>query len=465
MRRVLVIGVFLACVACKKPPENAALGPSGPPVGPPATDGGPPPQPGSDPHRIGGMGAGPWGNGTLTVYNASQGLLESPLSASVDESENLWVVTEKALYLLAPGAQKFRRYTAQDGLHVGPGYTEPPDITLVQGGGRNECFVGYFARDTNGPGAHTANDPWAHMGKMDQVLLRADGSLETRRYDLRNSNDGFYYETRTIMSMLYDHFQHPGDLYVGSNHGVTLIHPAKWRLPANSTEAANPIAVEREWYGDHVHPWVCRGGPCSDPTRSSTFGDWFGLTLAADGRLWMGGITSAGAIGWKADLTEWTQSWAPINPFNPAFGDPYPGNPPVFNPPREGDPVNIRGVAVTPDGTAWFASGEVEAWRGPTYGLASWDGRTFLHVDPTSLGAIEYNILELTTIPDGRLVLGFPTSGLLVWKPGEPRGHRLTVSNGLPGEQIRRVSLDLMHQPPLLMVPTDGGLAVLRNVP
>jgi hypothetical protein len=179
----------------------------------------------------------------------------------------------------------------------------------------------------------------------------------------------------------------------------------------------------------------------------------------------MGGITSAGAIGWKADLTEWTQSWAPINPFNPAFGDPYPGNPPVFNPPREGDPVNIRGVAVTPDGTAWFASGEVEAWRGPTYGLASWDGRTFLHVDPTSLGAIEYNILELTTIPDGRLVLAFPTSGLLVWKPGEPRGHRLTVSNGLPGEQIRRVSLDLMHQPPLLMVPTDGGLAVLRNVP
>jgi hypothetical protein len=35
----------------------------------------------------------------------------------------------------------------------------------------------------------------------------------------------------------------------------------------------------------------------------------------------------------------------------------------------------------------------------------------------------------------------------------------------LPGEQIRRVSLDLMHQPPLLMVPTDGGLAVLRDVP
>jgi len=179
----------------------------------------------------------------------------------------------------------------------------------------------------------------------------------------------------------------------------------------------------------------------------------------------MGGLTSAGAVGFREALSEWVQSWQPFNPFNPAFGDPYPGNAPVFNPPREGDPVNIRGVAVTADGTVWFASGEAEAWRGPTYGLASWDGRTFLHVDPTSLGGIEYNILELTALPDGRLVLGFPSSGLLVWKPGDPRGHRLTVSNGLPGERIGRVSIDLMHQPPLLMVPTDGGLAVLREVP
>jgi len=259
-----------------------------------------------------------------------------------------------------------------------------------------------------------------------------------RRYDLRNSNDGFYYETRTIMSMVYDHFQHPGELYVGSNHGVTLIRSAKWRLPANSTEASDPIQVEREWFADHVHPWVCRGGPCSDPTRASMFGDWFGLALAPDGRLWMGGLTSAGAINWKAALSDWVQSWAPFNPFVPAFGDPYPGNPPVFNPPREGDPVNIRGVAVTPDGVVWFASGEVEAWRGPTYGLASWDGHSFLHVDPTALGAIEYNILELTILPDGRLVLGFPSSGLLVWKPS------MSSTSGTKKEH--RHELNIEHQ-------------------
>jgi hypothetical protein len=88
-----------------------------------------------------------------------------------------------------------------------------------------------------------------------------------------------------------------------------------------------------------------------------------------------------------------------------------------------------------------------------------------VHIDPTRLGASEYNILELQALPDGRLVLGFPNSGLLVWTPGDARGHRLTVRDGLPGEQIRRMSLDRMHNPPILFVPTDGGLAAFRQVP
>lgn len=475
MRRVRVLGVLLVCLGCKReglPPIHE----SPPPVPdvdggtPPNVDAGPPP-PTFDPHRIGGMGAGPWGTASLTVYGSAQGLLEAPLSASVDETENLWVVTNRALYLLQPGAHNFRRYTAQDGLHVGPGFTDPPDFTWVEGGAKNECFVGYYFHDTHDPpdkDAHTANDPYAHRGKMDQVLLRSDGTLEARFYDLHNSPpSGFYYETREVTSMVYDHFQHPGNLYVGSNHGVTRVIPAKWRLPQTPAEQAWPGGVEKEWYADHVHPMVCRGGPC-DPnyaTRSVTFGDWFGLALGPDGRLWMGGLTSAGALGYREALDDWIKDWGSFNPFDPAFGDPYPGHPPVFNPPVEGDPVNIRAVAVTPDGMVWFASGEAEAWRGPTYGMASWDGHNFAYLDPTRLGALEYNILEMKALPDGRLVLGFPTTGLLVWKPGEPAGHRLTVREGLPGEHIRRLSLDLMHQPPLLLVPTDGGLLVLRDVP
>ncbi len=432
-----------------------------------AADAGPadagPADAGPDPHRIGGLGPGPFPAGDLFVYGSAQGLLEPPISASVDEAENLWVVSEKALYLMAPGAKVFRRYTAQDGLHYGPGYTEPPDITWVEGGAKNECFVGYYFHDTNDSmfmGAHTYLDPYAHMGKMDQVLLQPDGSLKVNRYDLRNSNDGHYYETRTITSMVYDHFQHPGNLYVGSNHGITRIIPAKYFPPPHLQDDPWNTWYERQWYADHVHPWVCMGGPCSDPNRPSTFGDWYGLTLAPDGRLWMGGLTTAGAIGFKDALQDWVQSWAPVNPFVPGFEWP-----PVFVPPVEGDPVNIRGVAVTPDGTVWFASGEAENWRGPTYGIAAYDGRHFTYFDPTKLGAIDYNILELQALADGRLVFGFPNSGLLVWTPGDAKGHRVTQRDGLPGERIGRMSQDRMHDPPLLMVPTDNGLAIFRDVP
>jgi hypothetical protein len=479
MRLLRALAVLVALVACRKgadspvivtPPEvvdggSPSQSPPAPDAGP--VDGGLPPDggpvdAGPAAHRIGGLGLGAFPSAPVTIYGSGQGLLEAPISASIDEGENLWVVTERALYLLAPGAKVFRRYTAQDGLHYGPGYTEPPDITLVEGGSKGECFVGYFARDTNASmfkDAHMWTDPWAHLGKMDQVLLQADGSLKVNRYDLRNSNDGHYYETRTIMSMVYDHFQHPGNLYVGSNHGVTRIVPAKYYPPPHLDIDPFNTWDERQWYADHVHPWVCIGGPC-DGTRVSTFGDWFGLTLAPDGRLWMGGLTNAGAIGFKDKLEDWVQSWQPVNPFVPAFEWP-----PVYLPAHMGDAVNIRGVAVTHDGVAWFVSGGAEGWRSPHYGIAAWDGKRFTYFDPIALGAVEDNILEVQALDDGRLLFGFAGSGLMVWEPGESKGRRITQRDGLPGERIGRIEIDRMHDPPLLIVPTDGGLAVFRSLP
>ena len=79
--------------------------------------------------------------------------------------------------------------------------------------------------------------------------------------------------------------------------------------------------------------------------------------------------------------------------------------------------------------------------------------------------AIENNILELQALPDGRLVLGFPSTGLVVWRPGDPKGHRITQREGLPGESVGRISLDQMVSPAALYVPVEGGLAVFRAVP
>ncbi|HYS11036.1 MAG TPA: hypothetical protein VEP66_20020 [Myxococcales bacterium] len=78
---------------------------------------------------------------------------------------------------------------------------------------------------------------------------------------------------------------------------------------------------------------------------------------------------------------------------------------------------------------------------------------------------MEDNILEVQALDDGRLLLGFQNSGLMVWEPGDAKGRRLTDRDGLPGTRIGRISQDHMHDPPMLFVPTDGGLAVFRNLP
>ncbi|MFL5359828.1 MAG: hypothetical protein ACJ78U_02585 [Myxococcales bacterium] len=496
---------MLAVVACRGGVAGgeAEVGPPGPlgsPPPDPGADGGTvnpapvpaPPDPGPpvvtppppDPHKVGGLGAGPWPVAPITVYGSAQGLLERPISASTDEAENLWVVTTRALYLMRPGEGTFRRYTAADGLHVGPGWTEPPDFTFVAGGkgvaaprpeipGKRgpipatigQAFIGYYAHDTHepqNPGAHTNVDPIAKLGKMDEVLLKEDMTLIVHRYDFHNSNDWHFYETREIMNAVYDHFHHPGELYVSSNHGVTRVQPENFRDPFTSAEKAFVPGVEKEYYADHVHPWVCDGAPCSSGARSM-FGDFFGLLLADDGRIWMGGLTTGAAIHWTPDLQLWRNSWKPDNPFDPAFGDG--SGPPIFETRREGDLVNIRAVAETMDGKIWFASGGNAGWRVPWLGLASWEGGTrFQYYDPHKLGALEGNILELVGWED-RLVFGFPNTGLLIWKPGEAKGQRFGIPQGLPGEQIGRLYLDRMTDPPALYVPTEGGLAVLRSLP
>jgi hypothetical protein len=460
---------LLAVAACRSQPDAASFTDSTQTGG----DGGgtfnTPPPPPPDPHRVGGLGAGPWPTAPITVYGSAQGLFEAPVSASTDEAENIWVVTNRALYLLAPGEKTFRRYTAADGLHVGPGWTEPPDFTFVVGGSAGECFVGYYAHDTHYPpdlNAHMYTDPIAHLGKMDQVKLNPDGTLQVNRYDFHNSNDWRYYETRTITSAYYDHFLHPGELYVGSQHGVTRVQPAKFRLPSTAAEKGDPWSVEKEWYADHVHPWTCDVGACNGgPTDHIVFGDFYALTMGDDGRLWMGGLTAAAAIHWTSDLQFWRYSWEPDNPFDPAM--PGSNGPLPFIPPHQGGFINLRAIAVTVDGTVWFASGEVESWRGPTYGLASWREENRYHMnytDPTAIGAAEYNVVEMVAWGD-KLVLGFPSTGLLVWKPGDARGKRMGFAEGLPGQAIGRMYIDRMVDPPQLLVPTEGGLAVLRALP
>jgi len=86
------------------------------------------------------------------------------------------------------------------------------------------------------------------------------------------------------------------------------------------------------------------------------------------------------------------------------------------------------------------------------------------YFDPTSLGATEYNILEVQALADGRLVFGFPSSGLLVWEPGEPKRRRLTQRDGLRAKASGACprTTCTTHR----CCSFDGrGLVIFRNVP
>jgi hypothetical protein len=193
-------------------------------------------------------------------------------------------------------------------------------------------------------------------------------------------------------------------------------------------------------------------------------GDWRGLALAPDGDLWVAGKWTAGKIRWTSDLSTWdTRPGHEAYAFN--FGDPYNpatgANPPVFQPPLEGDPVSMSAVAVAKDGTVWFASDSLST-RDPSYGLASFDGKSFHYVSFHSAGVSR--VRDLIALPDGRLAVASP-SGISLWDPSSGRTTSISGSASLPSDDVLRLELDTSVDPLSLHVATSAGAAVLRVLP
>jgi hypothetical protein len=157
---------------------------------------------------------------------------------------------------------------------------------------------------------------------------------------------------------------------------------------------------------------------------------------------------------------------------------------PVFCVGLEGDTVAISAVTETPDGLQWFASGpygyqpdtacpDQKANPGQKntgdrdLGVASFDPKTgkFTYYSPAQLGLPETNVRDMVALPDGRIVFASPTSGLTIWDPATKKSTPIRASQGtIPSDQVMRLELDLMVNPPALHVSTGGGAAVLRNL-
>src|SRR5438067_12685542 len=409
--------LFLACARGGEQPPGADAGPdlggggrpdAGPPdAGPP--DAGPPDAGPPDAGPTFG-GPGPWPSGNVT-YGQADGILAGDLGFdgivgfSTDETQNQWVATHSALYLMRPGEKTFRRYDASDGLHLQSnpvqycddsflggdrpcpifGAAGNPGISEITGGGPNEVFVGYYSpHNWDDPNDGTWGDPFRHMGKVDRVRLKSDGKLEVVRFDMVSGNTPMFWHNRWVFRLLYDHFIHKHELYVGTEHGIDKISPDKW-FPPNPHW---PYVDYLYWMSDHLHPRVCAHQWCTGNENLDTqmMGGWSGLAIDSNGDLWAGGKWSAGHIiytplaaelkpdgtpnsdgttGWlqrggkaythnfgeqwcgsAASVQMWNGSAWVVTPCSPGTN-----SPPVFPVPAPGDPADINAVTVTPDGT------------------------------------------------------------------------------------------------------------------
>jgi hypothetical protein len=466
----------------------------------------PPPSGGLTP---GSLGAGPWPAGNVS-YGANDGIQETPIvGMTTDESQNLWVATQAALYLLKPGANHFVRFAAAAGLHLpgnptptcfdwdGPGKTglktsgcedtdaNAPGISEITGGGPGEVFVGYWGLHLDNLGVITNSgdsslpdgtpvdgtklDPARHSGKLDRVRLQGDGRLEVVRLDVLSNDEVSFWHNRDVERMVYDHFVNRHELYVGFDHGVDKLQPDNWATPTSWF-----VSSYASWMSDHLHPQVCFHADCAH-SDTQMLGDWRGLALDAKGDLWTGGRWAAGKIRYVKDNNLWWRSPRPDdhqNAINPAFGDGYVSSgcggtdAPVFCPPLEGDPVNISAVTVTPDGKTWFASGTLfNEPNDVAYGIANYDGHRFTYVSTATAGLGEADVRDLVALPDGRLVIAGISTGLVIFNPANGQHTAIHAGQGIPSDRIYRMELDTMVKPPALHVATANGAATLRVFP
>jgi hypothetical protein len=470
-------------------PPTTPTGPTGNPDLPPAPEP-PPTAPESGKITFGTPGPWPVAN---ALYGSAQGIRESTVvGITTDEAQNRWVATNTALYLFAPGATAPRRFTSADGLHLqdnpevycedvkGYGFgvrqcpvlggAVDPGIATIVGGRPNEVFVGYVGENDGSAASVGPNgiegdfdDPGRHSGKIDWVRVNADGTLTVVRYDLVSVAHGMqFWHNRTIERLVFDHFVHPPSLYAGTNHGVDYLRPDLWRPQTPDPVRGFAEWVDtwlQEWMGDHLHAEahsMCGTALCTGET-GLLLGDWKGVALDANGDLWTAGRWAAGLITWDPSPLNWFQRNGAA--FRRQFTSDHGTLP--FPPPDGIVPgVNMSAVAVAPDGRVWFASEQL--------GLASWKDREpgFQRHAPGALfGFPDDAVRDLVALPDGRLAVAHASAGIALWDPATGDVTRIRGGQGIPSDQVTRLEVDRMVDPPTLHVATRSGAAALRVLP
>ena len=420
----------------------------------------------------------PWNAGTPEPGMVVRSEVGAVRGVSVDEGANVWVVDGQRIWLLAPGASAWRTFDASLGEaavgQLARGFT----AQTVCGGEAGKAYVGYLAAEILDP---THSTPAQRSeGDLDRVGLDASGNLvREHHYEIHNNNGvdhPTFDETRSILTCIrVNEGPNKGDLYTGSNHGMTLIRG--------------------DLYGDHRHPTFnypdcpapdpAAPPPAFDPSNPcdsnpEAIGYVWNVNLSNRGHPMMAAEWMFAEVPPTDDMIVWTLKsypWSMVGP--PAYPVAVPGKPPAIPTnetktwlsrwPLRFEPefrATNRAIAQTPDGRYWVGSVK--------YGLVWFDGvgkalKRFVEVtgEPGTISALIAN-------PDNSLWVGTSDNGL--WKytpptraplpPGNttdapaPETGTWTRVSGIPGPNVTRIHLETRSGKRQLFIGTDAGLAI-----
>jgi hypothetical protein len=352
---------------------------------------------------------GPWPLADVVHYGEEAGLPGAVTGVGVDEAQNVYVIDGTAAYALPAGRSRF--VPTDTGGQFDRGWP----VSAVVGGPPGRVYLGFLASEGS---PEDLSEEEKLDGDVDRLALRPDGSLALEfHHRLQNSNAKWMDHTRTILSLsrVVGGPGH-GDVYVGSNHGVTVIRG--------------------DDYADHRHALFL------DAAGSQAIQYVWATNLDPAGNLLFGGTWKVAALGPAPEaLADWLDYER-----SPWLVDTWPEH---LGPLEEPDDiVSIAGNLA--ENRLWIGTRE----RGLSG--AQLQPRRWWSVEATP----DPEITGLEVDPDGRLWVGTGSTGLWRYDPAENYWEQ---SPHVPaGARVFQVYLDATVSPRAVYAATDGGLYVMR---
>ncbi len=372
---------------------------------------------------------GPWPTDAVKNYSVDYGI--GPVqSVGIDEAHNLWLLDGARIGVLRPGTSQpvWTSHVGQASQPFGAGALAGGS-TVICGGSPGRAYVGYWTYDLPVPYRQDPSDPEYLKGDLDAVRLHVDGSVSLEAHlgettdssgykhlGLRNTNDFHYDEDRSVLvCQRVMRGPHAGELYIGTNHGVTRIQGLV--------------------YNSHRHPvWDVNG--------SLRIGYSYGLGIARNGDVLIANEWKIGIVPPPAALRDWdNHSVAPyrINTYVHSL-----------NALEEMD--YWRGFEQTVDGTYYLGSQRYGLWSFQLPASGSPQSYSKVAGLPTD------RISALAATEDGSLFVGTEDQGLLRLDP-----QKQLAPVAVSGARVRQLVYDPSVSPSILLVLTEAGLTVLRG--